>query len=180
MDKTLLPPTDDRDITMGQYIDAWSSLEDKLFVLFFKLTKTNYDIARAIYATGIQAKNLAALLITIAPYRLTKSEQKNLKPLCKNFSTLALKRNKIIHSVWQIETKGNNYQWVRMYSPISNEDWAETLKHTPRNPHNQSVRKTNRFTIYQLAEAVKEIETLHKDFHNFIRSLIDRLPAYEG
>src|SRR5208337_1623792 len=151
-------PTNDRDIAMGQYMDAWSSLEDKLFVLFLKLIKTNYDIARAIYATGIQPHKFAALLITIAPYRLTRLEQKTLKPLCKSFNTLALKRNKIIHSVWQIETKGNIPQWVRIYSPISNDDWVEMQRpHNPRNPHNQSVHKNNRFTINQLKEAVQEI-----------------------
>jgi len=165
---------------MGQYMDAWSSLEEKIFILFWKLTTPNHDIARAIYATGIQAKNLTELLITIAPFRLTKLEQKKLKPLCKDFSTAARRRNKIIHSVWLIETKGDNSQWVRMYSPISNEDWAETLNpHNPRNPRNQSVRKINRFTIHQLAEAVKETEKLHEEFDKLIIPLIDRLPAYE-
>lgn len=181
MDKTSWPPTDERDLTMGRFIDAWSSLEDKLFVLFFKLIKTNYDIARAIFATGIQVKNFTALLITIAPYRLKKLEQKTLKSLCERLNTLASKRNRIIHSVWLVETRSNNPQWVRIYSPISIEHWTELLKpFNPRNSNNQSVRKINRFTIQQLAEVVKEIEKLHEDFDKLITPLIDRLPSYEG
>ena len=58
VDKTSWPPTDKSDLTMGQFIDAWSSLEDKLFILFWKLTTPNYDIARAIFALGYKSKIL--------------------------------------------------------------------------------------------------------------------------
>lgn len=174
-----MPPTYDRDLTMGQYIDAWSSLEDLLFVLFWKLVTPNHDIARAIYSTGIQPKNLEELLITIAPYRMTKSEQKKLAPLCERFRNASLRRNKIIHSVWEIETKAGKSQWVRIYSPISNEKWGELRKVEPKNPQNQKIRSSYRFTIPQLLEEVKQIEILYGEFHNLISNFIDRLPPYE-
>lgn len=170
MDKTLCPPTDDRDLTMGRFMDAWSSLENKLFLFFWKLTKTNFYIARAIYSTGIQAKNLTELLISIAPHRLTDTEQKMLKTLCRRYYTFSLKRNRIVHGAWKIEIKADKSQWLRSYSPISYQLWAEM-----HHPQNQKIRRAYCFTIKQLAEATEQIKILHKDYDCLIYPFLDRL-----
>lgn len=163
-------PTNDRDITLGQFMDAWSSLENKLFIFFWKLIGTNFYIARAIFSTGIQTTNLSELLISIAPFRLTDLEQKTLKTLCKRYRSAAQKRNRIVHGVWYIETKADNSQWVRIYSPINYQ-----LRDEIYNPQNQKIRSAYRFTIRQLTEVVNQIKTLHKDFNNLISPFLDRL-----
>jgi hypothetical protein len=164
------PPIDDRDITMGQFMDVWSALENKLFLFFWKLIGTNFYIARAIFSTGIQTTNLSELLISISPFRLTDSEQKTLKTLCKRYRSAAQKRNKIVHGVWYIETKADKSQWARIYSPINYQ-----LRDEIHNPQNQKIHSAYRFTVRQLKEVVKQIKILHTDFNNLIFSFMDRL-----
>jgi len=145
------PPKDDGHLAMGRFMDAWSQLEHTLFLFFWKLSGTNAYIARAIYSTGIQAKNLSELLISIAPWGLTESEQKTLKTLCKRYYNFALKRNKIVHGAWYLETKANKSQWLRSYSPISYQLWSEM-----HHPQNQKTRRAYSFTVQQLTEVERQ------------------------
>ncbi len=159
------PPSDDRDIALGQFMYEWGKLEMQLLLLFHILTGTTLQIASTIFSTGFQSVNLADLFIALGQIRLVEQEQQKLKNLCKRYRNAAGKRNKIVHGTWYIEPDPDSpklSQWTRIYSPTN-----PTIQEKIFNKHNQKVRSTYRYTLPQLQTASNQIKTLSSDMHEF-------------
>lgn len=171
------PPTDDRDIALGQFMHLWSKLEMQLLLTFHTLTGTTVEIAHTIFLTGFQSQTLIEVFKALGQMILLKSEQENLNSLCKRYSKAVAKRNKIVHGTWFLEaiSDGSNIgQWVRVFAPIN-----PILQKQIFDKFNQKARRNYRFTIPQLIQTCKDMKTLIKDmgqFNGIIINRIDPLP----
>ena len=156
-----IPASNDRDIALGQFMSAWGYLEMQLMVIFYLLIGTPYEIAYKIFNTGFQSSTLVDLLKALGQTRLIESEQQQLNSLCRRYSNAALKRNKIVHGNWVLETNPKDSfptQWVRVCIPIN-----PTLQKQIDDKFNQKTRRKYRFTIEQLLECCENINSLSND-----------------
>lgn len=159
------PPTTDRDIALGRYMSEWGNLEFKISILFYILIGTDVEIASILFSVGFQAKTLIDLLKAFGQSILLESEQKELKGLCKRYNELVLKRNKIVHSRWLLDSVKNDptaAQWVRICFPIDPEVSKQIF-----NKSNQKIRSKYRFTIKQLITATEDVKSLTIDISQF-------------
>ena len=164
------PPTDDRDIALGQFISAWGYLERELLTIFHLLIGTTFEIAFNIFLTGFRSSTLSDLLKALGQIKLQESEQKQLKNLCKEYTKAAEKRNKIVHGNWILEHNPSGSfptKWVRLYFPIDLSSMRNQINHT--------IKGKYRFTIDQLLKCCEEIEALTNDMRNFGGMIMNRL-----
>jgi hypothetical protein len=174
-----VPAWNDRDNVMGQFMDAWSGLEGQLFFLFRVLVGTDSQTARAIFATGIQNRDLRDLLMGLGTIKLSHTEQCALRALCGRLAGAATKRNRIVHGGWVWETEifpdhGQNKmksEWVRFYHPIN----PALMKEIMGMKRNQKVRDAHRFSIHKIADARQQIVSLSKEFGEFTSLVMKRL-----
>lgn len=165
------PPTEDRDIALGQFMHTWSKLEFKLLLLFHTLTDITLEIANIIFATGFQCSSLIDMFLALGKLRLLDSECAQLKSLCRRYSRANAKRNKIVHGSWEREYDSlnpNKNQWIRIYF-TSDPDFDEQIK------HNQQIRSTHRYTIQQLISTTEQLKSLVDDFGQFDGLIMRRL-----
>jgi hypothetical protein len=167
------PPTEERDITLGQYMYIWSKLEFQLLLLFHLLSDTTMEIAGIIFSTGFQCPILVSMFKALGKIRLLDSEYQKLTGLCRRYSRANEKRNRIVHGSWIREANSSSpmhYQWTRIYLPINSIIANEIF-----NKINQEVRRKYRFTIPQLKEATEQLNSLINDVQDLNHLLMARL-----
>lgn len=167
------PPTDDRDIALGQFMSAWGYLERQLLFIFHILIGKTFEIAFTIFLTGFRSSTLSDLLKALGQIQLRESEQKQLKNLCKRYTDAAERRNRIVHGDWILERNPSGSfptQWVRLYFPIN-----PSLQKQIHNKFNQKTQRKYRFTIDQLLKCREDIEALTNDMRNFGGMIMNRL-----
>jgi len=149
----------------------WGELERQLLYLFHILTNTKWAIARIIFSIGFRAPSLSKIFRAIGKLRLKESEQITLKELCKNYTTIAERRNKIVHGLWDIEHDKNNTlgQWTRIYYPTDPEKEKRIF-----DKFDQIDRIKYRHTIKQLQTASSEVHSLTNEMADFTRSIIKK------
>jgi hypothetical protein len=123
------PPTMDRDLALGSFMDAWSQLEAMFRTLLSILSgappETSFSIAAAIPDVG----RMNDLLLALGDIQLSDAEdRKELKAICKYLLTCSKYRNSIVHGQWvltnnrveptPISASGPAYMWVRVYSIV--------------------------------------------------------------
>jgi hypothetical protein len=169
------PSIDDRDLVLGQYMSEWSYLEFILLQLFHTLLGTKPEISFALFSTGFKSNTLKELLPALGHFQLLESGQKQLKGLCERYNDAALKRNKIVHARWTLESVSNDpnsLQWVRICSPVNPITLNEIYDKS-----NQKTCSKYRFTLNQLFNACKDTRQLTNDIGSFNQLVSQRIKA---
>jgi hypothetical protein len=172
------PPTDERDIVLGQFMAEWADLETQLILILNILIGTKLEIAYTIFKTGFQSNTLSELFKALGEIRLTKSEQQELKSLCKRYTKAATKRNRIVHGIWITDanpTDSTISDWVRICAPVS-----PGLQKQIHNKFNQKAYTNYRFTLKQILTSCEDIKSLSRDMGHFSGAIMNRLYPGEG
>ena len=163
------PPTEERDVALGQYMDAWSRLETILLELLRELLHTD-DAATVAVGATLGARQLKDLLNALAALRMRPEGTQKMARLCNRFSGLNTKRNHIIHGRWAVvvhlRTDGNTVAWVRSYTPVD-----PALAMAGGDYTKPKIGDHFAFTIKQLRGAQAHVSALMGDASAFIGEL---------
>lgn len=175
------PPTDERDRIFGAMMDAWSSLEGLLRMLFWILLGSPMNVAFVLFASGFEIGRLREVLIGMGRFRLTEDEQKALENLCERLGRQAKWRNRIVHGSWThlVTIKDGPSQgtslvieeWMRVYKPTDPHIEQKLLKE----PANQKVQADYHFKLPRIVQITADIHKLREDFSQFYESVMKRL-----
>jgi hypothetical protein len=177
MAKETIPelPTEERDTTMGAFIDAWSQLEQSLRGLIQSLSGATGLAAVSIAAAIPDNGRMRELLLALGALRLQGTDQKALEGLCERFRVANTFRNSIIHGRWIVtldarETRKHPHKWARVYVMIDHiKEFRAVLD--PSNPDH----KKHVFDVNRIKERTSKALKLCDDFKQFTSDTRNRL-----
>lgn len=121
------PPEDQRDLSLGRFMDAWSDVEQQLRFLLQQLSGTDGAIAYAISAAVPDLGRMRDLLKAIGSIRLQGSDLAELDNICSDVQRQAQHRNTIVHGRWGLTNNVeqtpilgviHDLKWVRVYNVV--------------------------------------------------------------
>lgn len=173
-------PTELRDQTIGQYMDAFSRLENHIDRFIQTLLGTDWEAARAL-SSVIYSQQRIKLLEALASVRLNADLAKRVAKQCARLSSRNMRRNHIVHGTWtqNVVVYDDRYEmeWVRIYVPS---DPALAAIHDPFDP---KLLGTYTFTLPALSRATDHVEEMFSVLSPLlkeIRELIPQPPVHEA
>ncbi len=124
VDPSTEPPTFERDLAMGRFIDAWSQVEWEMRNLLRILSKAPAEAAGPIAAAIPDNGRMAELLQVLGKRYLESTECDELDGIIEHVKISNNYRNSIVHGHWgltsnreKVATRGTVYDfmWIRVY-----------------------------------------------------------------
>lgn len=173
-------PTEGRDVVLGHFMGVWSELEGVLFLLFWVLLGTSFEVARLIHATGFEVGRTRETLIGLGRLRLNNTEQKTLEGLCERLGGQSKWRNRLVHGSWtQLVTikdgniKGSvdiTQEWMRVYQPVDPNVLSKMM-----DINDQKTKSNYTFTLTKISSISKNVSELVADITTFYTAICQRL-----
>jgi hypothetical protein len=163
-------PQEQRDLTLGRYMDAWSRMEGFVRLIFRDLLDTDWEVATAVFAS-MGTKQMKDVLLALGSIRLTPDGAKRLVNLGERLAKLNTKRNNIVHGTWVVNVLMNDAPegrtsivttWVRTYTPVQHELAVFAGRYDM-----PKIGEKSAFTLSQLHTATKHVEALMGDLSQF-------------
>ena len=167
-------PCEDRDRSMGAFIEFWDAVEGRMHNLFQTLAKTPYEITNTLISSYNGTKPLADAIGSMAEGVLPDVELKIFKNLLDRVRKMATKRNRIIHGHWLMTLNYDSVdgpngsllrptggKWERIYQPISPGERMGLIQ------GEQKVDAKYKFSLERLGQEVENIYNLLEDFDKF-------------
>jgi hypothetical protein len=169
-------PTEERDLALGRFMDAWSELEANLRALLSVLSgapaEASFSIAAAIPDTG----RLRDLLLALGRLQLEDGrDQTELSEICEYLLIQNRYRNSIVHGQWlltnnraQTSVRGvvHPYMWVRAYTLVDKTKEFNAVLGRDVKAEDQYV-----FTVERLEQRVQKV----RDFSGRISKLTEEI-----
>lgn len=149
-------PKEERDRSLGRYMDAFSRLEGMMRVAAEILLRIDQGAAGLIFAT-LGTKQLVDLLSASAKLALTDEGVSRVKNICERIGRRNMRRNHIVHGYWttliRLEDGAAHAEWVRRYDLVD----PARMQLDPTDP---KLLGTYNFTIAALDRATDHVEEM--------------------
>lgn len=111
-------PTEERDIALGRYMDAFSRLELMVSIATNEILQIDHRTGSAIAAV-LMTKQAIDLLEASARLALNEVGIARVTKICEKLKNRNMRRNHIVHGIWQMAVIINDdsaeFEWVRWY-----------------------------------------------------------------
>lgn len=121
------PPTLQRDLALGRFMDAWSQLESMLRELLHVLSHAPREAAWSIAAAIPDLGRMRELLEALGRLYLSEDDQKELADILQYLRVSNGYRNAIVHGQWGLTNNRSraaidgvihDFMWIRIYVVI--------------------------------------------------------------
>lgn len=169
------PPPTERDKTLGQFIDAWDSLDQHARLVFSTLVGTPNDISKMVLGLSQQANQFRAMLLLLGKVRLQEKDYITLDRLSGRFEKMATKRNRIVHGHWHGVQGHPTFRgdpqfggkWVRIYDPVDAEIFYLVATPDMGGKEHARARARYAFDIPRICELTAVCRNITTDWNNF-------------
>ena len=94
------PTPEERDRVLGEFVDAWDTLDQHVQQVFSALLGAPYDISKLVLGLSRENNRFKQMLLILGKLRLGDKDFTTLDRLCARYDRMAAKRNRIIHGHW--------------------------------------------------------------------------------
>jgi hypothetical protein len=166
-----VPDCPERHEKLGQFMDAWSSLESILTMLLSELALVKLDSSYLIFPK-LGTKNAIDLLDAFGRRKLDEQSADTLTSLLDRVRKLNTKRNILVHGHWVLEAnvlvrRGQAIlvtQFLREIIPLDPKE-AEAMA----NPRNQKERVKYTFTLKRIDATTRDTNTINREISKFMQ-----------
>lgn len=162
-------PTEERDRSLGRYMDTWSRMEGLLSFVTSEILNIDQAAGQTISA-AIMTRQAIDLLEAAAKLRLNETGVTRTLEICKKLIRRNMRRNSIAHGRWimhvSLKDDGPSAEWVRVRSHIDPEK-------TGLRPDDSGLMGNDNFTIPVLDKTTDCVE----DMVLALSSLYEDIPS---
>lgn len=168
-------PVEDRDRQLGQFLDSWGRVEMALFDLAHILLRTDFNVARVVFANAGGIASIRELLLALGELCLSDKEQADMARILESVKDHNTKRNRIVHGQWMATIDGGDTSppqfggWVRRYNAPSPSTFIGTITRD-----DQKITANFTFTTDRIAELAAANEALSQRLRMFLEKVRSR------
>lgn len=173
------PPTLQRDLALGRFMDAWSQLESMLRELLHVLSHAPREAAWSIAAAIPDLGRMRELLEALGRSYLNADDQKELADILQYLRVSNGYRNAIVHGQWgltnnrsrtSIDGVIHDFMWIRIYVMIDKRrEFVAALG------LDEKTEKQYVFTVEKLEERAKKTKAFALRVGAFSDAISERL-----
>jgi hypothetical protein len=169
------PPTNERDLELGRFIDAYGRLESVIFLVFASMLGIGFIEARDIFENNLDGPSLRSAISSLSRSRLESAAVGDLDRILDRVRTHATKRNHVIHGNWTLDMKFDvgptlkSAEWIRVYQPT---DPAHREDLESKRP-SAKIKAKYHFSITDLKRVTHEVQAIINDLAAFYEAHLE-------
>lgn len=176
------PPPEERDRTLGAFIDAWDSLDQHAKQVFSALLGVPNEIAKIVFGLSWESNRFRQMLSILGKARLQDVDVRALNSLGSRLDKMATWRNRIVHGHWYAIQGHPTFRgdrdygaiWVRIYDPVDSDDFYLVMTPDKGDQKHAKARAKFGFDVPRIQQLTCVCKHITFDWNEFSKKLRTR------